>query len=158
MAEDLAGHDKVNGGFAKGVRAQLGKLEDKPQARAFFGYILGGLSLLGFVGVAILVFAHLEGLLALKDLSDRVFITYVVGHAVATVAIVWFLYQLLKVSERMTLPSYYVDQVISSEPSFLRALLGVEDPTAGVKNLTAPVAALVKAAAELTKAGEKPEQ
>ena len=58
-----------------------------------------------------------------KDGVLEVFYVSVGGHVVIAVALVWFIYQLLRAAERMILPRH-----LSSDPEVARTLLGINTP------------------------------
>lgn len=126
---DEAGRDE-----AVAQRAPFAPLEP-PSWRHRVGYALGLLSVGLFVVAAVFIFKDLEMLIGEKtaQLSEHQFYAYVAGHACSMVACVWFLYQVLKAAERLMLPRYYIDQVIGREPTMLRALLGIDDPSSNLK-------------------------
>lgn len=113
--------------------ARTSEREHTVSQRRRIGYSLGAISLLGFGCLTRSVFGHLENLPKLE--TPEQFYVYVVAHAVVTAALVWFLYQLLKAAERMLLPVHYIDQVLFNDPALLRALIGVQDTTAGLKEV-----------------------
>jgi hypothetical protein len=110
---------------------------DVSPARTRIGMALVALSIIGYVGLVVMVLCDLGELLK-KDpaaLPMERFVIFIGGHVGITITAAWFLYQLLKAAERMMLPSYYVDQVLSREPWFLSHLLGIKGPTTQLKSV-----------------------
>lgn len=130
--------------------------------RATLGLAVGACSILFFVLLAIVSFVHLHQLLDQKTsgIEGARFFVFVGGQALVTMALVWFLYQLLKAAERMLLPSHYIMQVLARDPGFVRALIGVQDPAVGVKtagqaleSLTGPLGKLTESVSSLVPRG-----
>ena len=100
--------------------------------RMWFGYGVGGLAIVAFVALTGWSFIHLG------DLARAPFDTMelqrlgilVGGHVLITFAVALFIYQMLRAGERLSLPHTWVQQVLGSDPTFLRALLGVRNPLA----------------------------
>ncbi len=67
-----------------------------------------------------------------------------IGHLAIHLAAVWFASQLLKVGERFALPSAWVQRGIVREPQLLKALLGVDDPSVGMKAVAADTEAMLR--------------
>lgn len=120
--------------------------------RTGLGYALGAIAIGSFVGLAIASYVHLGQLLAPEyaGLEGARFYVFVAGEAVVTMALVWFIYQLLKMAERMTLPSHYIEQSLARDPTFARSLLGVQDPAVGVKSAGEALEALADPLAKIS--------
>ena len=71
------------------------------------------------------------------DIGLRVFYPHMAAHAVMCVALVWFIYQLLRAAERMVLPRH-----MSNYPEVVRAMLGITSPHGQVQATLKEVAGL----------------
>lgn len=120
--------------------------------RTALGYTLGAIAISSFVALGIASYLHLDQLLAPEHaaLEGARFYVFVAGEAVVTMALVWFIYQLLKMAERMTLPSHYIEQSLARDPTFARSLLGVQDPAVGVKSAGEALEALAEPLAKIS--------
>jgi hypothetical protein len=116
----------------------------------------------GFVGVASLIalgifsFASLHSIVddAISKLQPSFFWALILGHALITVALVFLCYQIIRASERLMLPYWWVER----HPDTAKAMLGVMDPVSTVTKVAeqlADAAGKVAGAATAMKA-EKP--
>lgn len=102
--------------------------------RRRLGYVLGAASLIVFV---LVVVASLVTLHATEkpttQVEEKFQIGMLVAHAIVTVTLIFFCYQMMRVSERMILPWWWVTDHVEAT----RVILGVEDPlSAGTKILS----------------------
>jgi hypothetical protein len=67
-----------------------------------------------------------------------------IGHVALHLASVWFAAQLLKVGERFSLPAAWVQRGIVMQPSLLRAMLGVDDPSVGIRRVAEDTEVMLK--------------
>ncbi len=89
-------------------------------------------------------FSGIDSVSMQVDVKRVNLVAAMLGHVAIHGAAVWFLAQLLKVGERFALPSAWVQQGIVREPDLLRALLGVQDLTVGVKEVAADTQEVLK--------------
>jgi hypothetical protein len=117
-----------------GVEDKVGAAEKAEQSEAIaqlkrrhcVGYGVGALAL---VAAAVLAWHSFCGLSRIaKAWADSkaplpVFYVNAGGHVVITIAVVWFIYQVLRAAERMVLPSHWANDV-----EMARTLLGIASP------------------------------
>lgn len=90
------------------------------------GYGLGLFAIAGAVGLAVYSFCSLRDMAeGFKGETPRLEVFYVnaAAHVVITVAVVWFIYQLLRAAERMVLPRH-----LQNDAELARTLLGINSP------------------------------
>jgi hypothetical protein len=120
--------------------------------RRSLGYALAGGAIVGFI--ALVVWLVFWGLPEIKPvpvadgtaLQVPVFIAYVSGHVAITVACAYFLYQLLRAGERLSLPHWWIDKAIEKDGAILHAMLGVRTPAAEVEAALTAVGRLAEVA------------
>ncbi len=105
--------------------------------RRHLGYFLGFLSILGFIVLAVATFMHLAEFRApdLNEVPFPRFCVLVAGNVAVTVALAYFLYQMLKAAERMAVPAHWVER----NPHLLGAMLGIKDPISMLPDITGAV-------------------
>lgn len=95
---------------------------------------------------------QIRELLKTPPADFRLAIVGIAGHAVMTIAVVWFAYQMLRAVERLLIPRYLY--TVGQDAEIIRALTGVESPAQGAtkeaKALLAHVGEVVKLATEIT--------
>jgi hypothetical protein len=110
-------------------------------ARRKAGYWLGALTI-GVIGK--LGWWSLDELHAMKVpdtwIQEKFAFAVIAGHAVITVALIYFLYQVLRIAERLVLPYWWVDK----DPSPVRTMLGVRDPVSTMMKMTRDIATAVR--------------
>lgn len=109
--------------------------------RLWIGYALGLAALL-LLGVVL--GGSLWSLHALKAptswLEERFLFVQLGVHGAITVAFVWFLYQVLRLAERLVLPYWWV----AKEQWPARTMLGIKDPVSTTAKLVAEAAAALE--------------
>lgn len=105
-------------------------------------YALGVAAIVGAAVLGVYSFCSLADMPErMKDKSLEILYMGVGGHVLVTIALVWFLYQLLRAAERMALP-----RGLSNNPEIARTLLGIRSPQGQAQELAEKiVAAAVKA-------------
>ena len=102
--------------------------------RATIGYWLGAAALGAALGLAFYSFCSLNRMETAfagdKPPPLEAFYVTVGGHAVVTIALVWFIYQVLRAAERMALPRH-----LANDPDIARTLLGISSPQREVQQL-----------------------
>lgn len=111
--------------------------------RRIIGYVLGLASLGGFIFAGCLTYQHLTDLTGNTELQKSLpqFSILVSGHVAITVALVFFLYQMLKAAERMVVPANWVE----NNPQLMGAILDIKDPISSVPAILEGVAKVIEA-------------
>jgi hypothetical protein len=100
--------------------------------RRTVGYGLGAFAILAIGGLGWWSFKALHSMKAPTTwIEEKFAFAVLAGHAVITVALIYFLYQVLRIAERLAVPYWWVDK----DPSPLRTMLGVRDPISAVTKL-----------------------
>jgi hypothetical protein len=123
----------VEGTVSAAEKVEVTAAIDDLRKRSNVGYGIGALAIAGALGLAIHSFCSLRTLsneflttttkVPFVPPSLEVLYVLIGGHAVITLAMVWLVYQLLRASERMTLPRH-----LSSNAEVARTLLGISSP------------------------------
>ncbi|WNG41533.1 hypothetical protein F0U61_53530 [Archangium violaceum] len=109
--------------------------------RRHIGYGVGAAGCLGLGGLGIYSFDSLHSLIRwpLSSLPPSLFWALIVGHALITMALVFFCYQLIRAAERLMLPYWWVEK----HPEAAKAMLGMMDPVSTFTKATEHVADVV---------------
>ncbi|NOK34274.1 hypothetical protein HMI49_13815 [Corallococcus exercitus] len=93
--------------------------------RRNLGFFVGGFAIVFVVGLGFWSFYSLHHIFAPIDQVHSTFvIAQLIAHAVITIALVFFCYQLLRAAERMLLPYWWASEKVE----VAKVLLGIEDP------------------------------
>jgi uncharacterized membrane protein YcjF (UPF0283 family) len=118
------------------------------QHRRYLGFAVGGFAILFVLSLGVWSLYSLHNLLApTNDVQLRFVIALFVVHAIITVALVYFCYQLLRAAERMLLPYWWASEKVE----VAKVLLGIEDPVSTSTKVLQQASEVVKATKELTK-------
>jgi hypothetical protein len=113
-------------------------------ARRKVGYWLGGLTIVAIGALGGWSLTELHAMqVPVTWIEEKFAFAVIGGHAVITVALIYFLYQVLRIAERLALPYWWVDK----DPSPVRTMLGVRDPVSAVMKITRELASAARALA-----------
>lgn len=102
--------------------------------RRYIGYVLGVAGMLALLAIGKLSFVSLHDMARppFSGLPTSLVWAIAVGHALITVALVFFCYQLIRAAERLILPYWWIE----GSPETARLMLGVTDPVSSAMKLT----------------------
>jgi hypothetical protein len=134
----------IEGPLSKADRVELDAAVTDMRRRSNVGYGLGATAIVGAVVLAIYSFCSLHRMAGAfsgggTDRPLEVFYVSVGGHAAITIAMVWFIYQVLRAAERMALPRH----LLSGDADMARTLLGISSPHREVQQLLKQALSLV---------------
>ncbi|MGZ3457242.1 MAG: hypothetical protein ACXU86_01935 [Archangium sp.] len=116
--------------------------------RRQLGFFVGGFAISSVVVLGVWSFYSLHAIFAPSNQIQLSFvIVRCVAHAIITIALVFFCYQLLRAAERMMLPYWWASEKVE----VAKVLLGIEDPVSTATKLLEKASDAVKAAKELSK-------
>lgn len=105
-------------------------------SRRKFGYWTMMAAGIGILGLAFYAFRSIDKMIADKELlGERLWIA-VGSHGVVTVAVIYFLYQVLRAGERLSIPYWWVERHVDGA----RLALGINDPARTVQKAVVEIA------------------
>ncbi len=97
--------------------------------RRLIGYVLGTVAIIGAVVFFVWSLKALDSLKGpLHPTQERFALAKLAAHSVISVAFIIFLYYVVRISERMVLPTWW-------NPSLRKTMLGAQDPITNVKKI-----------------------
>jgi hypothetical protein len=137
LEEQLA-EAKVRVGELEASLKEKAAFDDVLKTRRGIGYGAGMVAAGGLVALGVFSFSSLHSLVSdpYSKLAPSYFWAVIVGHALITVALVFFCYQVLRAAERLMLPYWWVEK----HPEAARAMLGMMDPVTTATRIVEQVA------------------